>query len=220
MVRGLLLCGVYVACGGRTESDGKSTATAGANSSAGSTGSASAGAGNGSSASAGSAGTDWAICSPGDACVLETQSACGPGCEPVTPDRFTPINAKYQQAFEQQRPEPPCFPPACTPDAGTAVNLPYYYAACEAGRCRVRDVRTSELSACTTSSQCQLRAGTACCACGADPIAVNSLEAAQQAFCGSSPCTGLCIGLPFPQNATCSAGHCQVVFTLDAGPAD
>jgi hypothetical protein len=88
------------------------------------------------------------------------------------------------------------------------------------------DVRTSPLSACSTTDECILRNGTSCCGCGTgDLIAVSSKANAEAAFCGANGgCAADCVGAPVPPGvaAYCSMGHCLVKYpdlVSDAGAA-
>jgi hypothetical protein len=179
----------------------------------------------GATSSSGAGGFDWGACAPSDTCVLETPP-CGAGCEPIPLSRYTPVNGKYDVAYRAQEPQLACVSGGCPAVAPGSQNAPNYYAACQAGRCRVLDVRTSSLSVCTTDSQCYLRSGTSCC-CGNDgPIAVSSSANPEAAFCGANGgCAADCVGAPLPTGvaAVCSlSGHCFVRYPDqkgDAGPA-
>lgn len=104
---------------------------------------------------------------------------------------------------------PDCAAPA--PGQGTIQN---FIADCQAGQCVVMDVRESDLTACTQSSQCVLRNGTGCCAgCGPQQwIAVRN----DGSFDGFA-CAGVdiacdeCAAVPPPGLvAWCApSGHCE-----------
>ena len=163
---------------------------------------------------AGTAGIDWAACEPGDSCQLESQTACGFGCEPVDPARFIPVNGKYDALFRKLQPVPPCIDLPCDPIPGTDT-LRYYFGECIAGRCRASDVRTSAVSACKADADCYLRGGTTCCGCGGplDTIAVSHRADAELAFCGArGHCAEDCSAYPDPPGyaADCVSGHCAV----------
>lgn len=169
----------------------------------------------GAGASAGEGSMDWAACKPGDQCVLETQTACGPGCEPVELGRLIAINAKNDEAFRKQRPIPPCIDIQCPMVPPSSVNTPNYYAACEADRCTAFDLRRSALSACTSDAQCALRSGTECCACGSDDLVAVSTESDPRSiWCGATEiCARDCTEPPPPlRGARCSDGHCAVDY--------
>lgn len=188
---------------------------------AGGGGGAAGAAGVGGSGSSGTGGIDWAACAPPDSCVLETQTDCGGGCEPVPLSAFIPANSKNDAAYKMQH-ESLCPGggdqcPAVPPDS---VNTKNYYAACEAGRCQPIDVRTSSLSECSINSECYLRSGTSCCGCGSDWTAVSSRVDAGAAFCGSSACAADCVSAAVPpgvsavcgHSAGASSGHCLVQY--------
>jgi len=174
---------------------------------------------------AGAGGIDWAACAPPDTCVLETQTACGAGCEPVPLSRYIPVNSKNEAAYKMQQLVPPCVSGGCLNVPPSMVNSPNYYAACEAGRCQGVDIRASALSACSSGSDCSLRPGN-CCGCGtANIIAVSNPAALEAAFCGANAsCSADCVSVPPPLSVTayCSSGHCLVKYpdsVSDAGPA-
>jgi hypothetical protein len=178
--------------------------------------------------SSGAPGIDWAVCVPSDLCVLETETACGAGCEPIPLSRFIPINSRNEAAYKKQQVVPPCISGECPYVPPSMVNAPNYYATCQVGRCQGVDVRTSSLSKCEQDNQCYLRYGTSCCDCGTigDLIAVSSLADVDVTFCGlNGGCAADCVSPPPPLGiaAYCSSsGHCLVKYpdsASDAGPA-
>jgi len=157
--------------------------------------------------------------------VLETKSACGAGCEPVPISGFIAINSAHDAEYRASGgPTPPCLAISCPDPAPGAANTPNYYAACESGHCQVLDVRTSELSACGSVTECWVRSGTSCCGCGSDDlIAVSTQANVEQAFCGASGgCVGDCASGPLApgMSVACVAGHCRVAYpAVDTGMA-
>ena len=220
-----------VGAAGSGAASGVGAAGSGAASGVGAAGSGAAGgagaAGSGAASGVGAAGFDFAACQPGDTCLLETQTTCGAGCEPIPPDRYIPINSKNEAAFKAQQLEPLCIQAACPAVPPEQVNAPNYYGACVAERCQVLDVRTSALSACDSDSQCLLREGTACCACSfTDLIAVTSQAEAQKAFCapGEACASGCPYPLPPAGGAFCAhagsgRGHCMVFHNMSSADA-
>jgi hypothetical protein len=217
-----LLC---FSCGGHAAVDSQGTGTGGTavvggTAGTGGTGGARGGAGGAAAAGAvgvagsGIGGIDWAACTPPDSCVLETQTGCGAGCEPVPLSAFIPVNRKNDAAYKMQQPIPPCVSSQCPDVPPSSVNTKNYYAACESGRCQAIDVRTSSLSACSSDSECYLRSGTTCCGCGSNWIAVSSRANAGAVFCGNSACAADCVSAPVPPgvSAVCSAGQCSVQY--------
>lgn len=82
--------------------------------------------------------------------------------------------------------------------------------------CTAIDVRTDELSACTSDTDCKLRWGSGCCedcaAAGPEELtAVGNKVDFASAICGNElpPC---CAPAPYPPNAeaVCKANHCAV----------
>jgi hypothetical protein len=223
------------ACGGRETGDvpggtgsggGGGAVTVGTG---GSSGTAITTTGTGGSSTAGQSGTggsaggvDFGACTPMDSCVLEPLGACGPGCEPVPISSYIAINSSQEEAYNMSRPIPPCAAGIClAPPPGVATSQ-NYYAACEMGHCEPVDVRLSALSACSSDSDCYLRAGTTCCGCGNNNlIAVSKKANVEQALCGPAhACAADCVAAPLPPNvsAYCSVGgHCLVGYAFPDG---
>jgi hypothetical protein len=163
---------------------------------------------------------DWTACENGDRCVLETQTTCGAGCEPVPLSRFTAINAAYDAQYRMQQPVPPCIGIMCSALPLGAANAPNYYAACEAKHCKAFDVRASPLSACSLDSDCSLRAGVVCGCASSALVAVSNSTNVDQILCGAggSPPKGDCVvRLPLGTTAEpiCAAGQCAVRYAVD-----
>jgi hypothetical protein len=81
--------------------------------------------------------------------------------------------------------------------------------------CVAIDLRTRDITQCTSPADCTLRSGTACCqGCGGSPVSINiGKEAAlEQLVCGSEP-TACPLCLPqFPdQTPTCNTGRCGFI---------
>jgi hypothetical protein len=117
----------------------------------------SAGAGGGSSGAGGQGGTNWTACGPTTTCVLESVGCCGPGCEPVPLSAFTAINQASVADYQKAHPVCPCVFLACLAIAPEQRNVPSYMATCVQGQCKAIDIRSSALTACTTSADCYLR---------------------------------------------------------------
>ncbi len=116
----------------------------------------------------------------------------------------------------------PCVSGECEVLPPDQVQLPNYYAQCIVGECQILDVRTSNLSACTTPAQCYLRSGTSCCGCGSDNLVAVSNEApVEQVLCAPmAGCAADCV-TPVPSNASaeCTRGHCFVDYATSAAGA-
>jgi hypothetical protein len=172
---------------------------------------------------------DWTTCTNKDTCVLETKSACGTGCEPVPISSFVAINGACDADYRNTGPAPPCVAFLCPDIPAGAANTPNYYAECESGHCQVLDVRTSQLSACGSDSDCEVRSVTSCYGCGSGGlIAVSTQANVDQAFCGASGgCVVVdgpaayadiiyCASGPLPpgMSVACVAGHCRVAYPV------
>jgi hypothetical protein len=178
--------------------------------------------------SAGTGGaTSWTACGPVDGCVLEAVSCCGPGCEPVPLSAFTAINVKSVPDYQKSHPVCPCVMIACQLVAPEQRNVPNYIATCEQGQCKAIDIRTSALTACTSSADCFLRSGTSCCpGCGTDMVAFSNKANVQAALCAAGPmaCPAIACApaMPVGLSAVCNPnGHCVVNYPqiVDAGGA-
>lgn len=105
----------------------------------------------------------------------------------------------------------------CVPPSGQG-SLMYFLPDCVAGQCVVQDIRTSPVTACKSSDECQLRHGTGCCqSCSsADLVAVRNDGSFDELACsgGLPPCPR-CVPPPTDALANCSpSGHCEVVIPL------
>jgi hypothetical protein len=106
----------------------------------------------------------------------------------------------------------------CPPLMGDEGTLRNFVPNCVRGECVVEDIRTSPVSSCKDSSECQLRSGNNCCSSceTAQTIAVNTSGAFTKLVCGDNPppCAN-CGTQPVGVAALCNVeGHCEVVPTL------
>ena len=193
---------------------GGSIGVAGSTGNAGTTslgGSGNAGGTVGSAGTAGAGGADMRACSSNTDCEVVPVSCCGCGTGPVA--NYTAINGKYDAQYSQRCSAVDCA--GCPPIAVDPNNPTFYYVpTCQAGRCEVVDLRTTDITACSSASDCSLRAGTACCpGCSGTPVALNIKNASKLSslVCGSEP-TGCLACLPDFSNysAACSNGRCSV----------
>jgi hypothetical protein len=223
-----LLLGVLLAaaaCGGRSTDDLFGSAGGSAAGGAGQGGGAGAGTGGpkAGSGAGGQGGTNWTACGPTTTCVLRAVSCCGSGCEPVPLSAVTAINQASVADYENSHPVCPCAAPGCQSVPPEQFNLASYMATCEQGQCTAIDIRTSALTACTSSADCYLRAGTRCCSGCGDMVAFSRTADVQNAVCPSGPvaCPAIdCIPIvPVGLSAVCNqSGHCVVSFA-QAGAA-
>ena len=215
-----LLLGV-AACGGQVATD-SGGAGIGGSTAAGMGGSATGGAATGgwigaggtSVGAGGQGGTDWTACGPNDTCVLEPVMPCLICDQPLT--SFTAINSANVAEYWRSLPQLMCIGTACPYLPPDQVNTPNYYATCEQGHCQAVDLRTSPLSACSTSSDCYIRAGTTCCGCGnTDWVAASIRANVEQVFCApAAGCAADCTTSAPPCLSTyCnSSGHCALSY--------
>jgi hypothetical protein len=127
------------------------------------------------------------------------------------------FNPAYRQQVDQYF--CPNHPGHCVPAFDCWIEQQFYAAVCREGQCLAVDIRTEDLTACTTSADCRLRWGVACCEnCNASPtstpnglVSVNA-QSFDQSVCGSAPCAIDCMPPAYPTNAVpgCLAGHCTV----------
>ena len=126
---------------------------------------------------------------------------------------FVAINGASTAAYQKTIPVCPCIVSQCAPVPIGQANTPNYYATCEAGRCQVKDVRTSPVSACAADTDCTLRSGATCCGCGNENLIAVSLKVDVEAvFCPPDVrCAADCASsVPAGVSAVCRAGHCAV----------
>jgi hypothetical protein len=155
-----------------------------------------------------------ACAAPGE-CVLLGASCCGP-CDPATNRSFVAVNRSATGAYMNARGcgAVDCAP--CPPVSEPQTALQYFIATCEAGRCRVVDVRQTEVTSCTTSMDCVLRDGSNCCeGCDGQGIVAVSRNASLEKLVCPMPFTSCPPCAPnIPSNLTpmCTSGHCAVGF--------
>ncbi|MBI5533273.1 MAG: hypothetical protein HY898_11190 [Deltaproteobacteria bacterium] len=243
MKRTLLLLGLATivlaaACGGKTETgpaesaggsagkagSGGTAGTAGNGGSGGTTPSGGSGGAAGIGGAAGSGGSTWAACKEPINCTLVSTDCCHTECFEASLSEFAALNSVHVQEFLDSKctPPPPCPGFYCPePDHQTWVRTAAQFATtCTAGTCTAFDIRTSDLSACTTQNDCVLRWGTGCCpSCSASNnslVAVSSKAPLYETLCGNVD-VDCCPSPPFPANAVAmcgSKGHCEVVWAL------
>jgi hypothetical protein len=183
------------------------------------------GAGSSGAANGGSGGLDVSACTNNTQCEIVPLSCCSCGNSGKVAD-FTAINAAYEMQFDERCAAVDCA--TCVPIPPPGLNDPYFYLvptcqrpadapASAPGRCVVVDLRATEITACMSASDCQLRSGTACCSgCGGRPVALNGAQAPalSELVCDSQPAACPACAPSFDgYQAICSAGRCGVVLT-------
>jgi hypothetical protein len=161
----------------------------------------------------------WTACGPSDTCILEPAVSCL-GCEPVPLTSFTAINSAYTSEYLKSLPQLECVSGPCANLTPDQLGTPNYYATCEQGQCQAVDIRTSPLSACSTSSDCYVRSGTSCCGCGTGNwVAASSKANVEQVLCApAAGCAADCaISVASCLGASCitSTGHCSLSLCPD-----
>lgn len=147
-------------------------------------------------------------------CVLVEQGCCS-SCGTQSLDTLVAVNAAQASAFHQSvcPEEVPC--PACA-----SQQNPNLFAYCDSGTCRAADVRTHEVSACSSNGDCSLRIGTSCCEpCSGPGFELTSVSGSLETLvCSpSTACDDCAPQYPFDAAAVCSNGHCGVAFKADGG---
>jgi hypothetical protein len=166
---------------------------------------------------AGSTGTggsvDWSACDGPGQCVA-VQTSCCPPCGFPDISTFVGVNQQYTTAYRSQQ----C--PVALPCAACAtIENPYVAARCVQGRCEVFDVqKVPEYSACQSVSDCVLRAGLACCECGAMTwvaVSQSGRSALADVLCAANSACPEC--QPVPPKSTvlqCNNNACNMTYLI------
>jgi len=105
---------------------------------------------------------------------------------------------------------------ACPIAEPSIATLKFFVPNCVNGECVVEDIRESDVTACTTSEDCQLRAGTGCCeSCDpGDVVAIRNDGTLDKLVCGDviPPCLPCEPALNTGAVALCRNGHCAMAF--------
>jgi hypothetical protein len=155
-----------------------------------------------------------ACAAPGE-CVLLGASCCGP-CDPANVRSFVAVNYMATGAYMHARGCDAVDCAACPPVSEPETTLQYFIATCEAGRCRVVDIRQNEATSCTSHTDCVLRDGANCCE-GCDSqgfVSVNRSGALEKLVCHPTFTSCPPCGPVVPSNLApfCTSGHCGVRF--------
>jgi hypothetical protein len=145
-------------------------------------------------------------------CQLIHTGCCGV-CEPVSMDEYLAIPRTVTPLQDPMCSLVDCA--ECGPSALDVITSKFFYPACDAGNCVVRDVREQPITECASPNDCRLRCGAGCCeSCGAgdDLIAVNVGANLPAEFCGDGDvaCVTCDCGRPEPLGVNCIAGRCVV----------
>ncbi len=192
---------------------GGTTGLAGTTSVAGSSSKAGSGNSGGSVGNGGNGGAAVTACKSNSECEVVPASCCSCGLGPIS--NYTAINSAYSAQYNMRCGDTGCGCPASLLNPNDPTL--YYVATCSAGQCQVVDLAATPVTACTSTSDCTLRTGAACCSgCGGQPVAINKNEESdlEQIVCGSEPVACAACAPSFSgYSASCSAGRCSVVLT-------
>jgi len=205
-------------------SSGQAGSATGGAMSRGGTGSGVGGTGSG---AAGSGAVDVSSCTANTQCAIVPVSCCSCGIIGPATD-FTAINSAREAEFDKRCQMVDCG--GCPPLRAPSPNDPYFYlvATCQRpaeaapdapGHCVVVDLKKTEITACTSASDCSLRSGTACCSgCSGTPVALDGKQAAalSDLVCPSGPIAcPACAPIFDGYQAVCSDGRCAVEQSLN-----
>jgi len=143
-------------------------------------------------------------------CVVTPMTCCGPGASPTLAN-VTSVNTASLEEFTA-----PCQNLDCV---GSVVPA-HFGATCSDGHCLAFDLRETELTDCTSRTECRLRLGLGCCeGCSGDAaqyVALRSDADLGPLVCGSEP-IGCPACVPIPPDdliADCIDGKCGATSTL------
>lgn len=158
---------------------------------------------------------DWTACLDVRDCQLAPATCCGT-CGTWTASDIVALAKVHASDYRSAVCGPT--PPGCPKCAGRPD--PSLQTTCSTGHCAVLDVRTSDVSACTTDTDCVIRAPECCEPCGLvdafDLIALNRSQVSSYLtkVCGGDVACPDCVSTYPPGiSARCdtTSGHCVVV---------
>jgi hypothetical protein len=158
---------------------------------------------------------DMDACSGVGDCLLLSDSCCA-ACNPNSTHSFVSIRRGTEQEFTRLRGCDGITCGACPPIAEPDSTRQYFIATCEAGRCKVADIRQTALTSCMGNTDCVLRDGAECCeGCdGQGIVAVSRFDDVAKRVCptptpGCPPCVP---NLPPNVTPLCTNARCTVGF--------
>jgi hypothetical protein len=148
----------------------------------------------------------------GGECTLVYPSCCQKCGTSVLSD-FVAVNQSQSSAYHDYV----CPAPIPCPGCATMID-PNLVAFCRASSCAAVDVRTDEVSRCTTDADCTLRYASCCEPCGGSDFGLIALstsgvaEYRQQVCAPSTACPKCLTTYPSTSHAVCdtTTGHCMV----------
>jgi hypothetical protein len=161
----------------------------------------------------GSGGTDggvYDLCSKSSECVIRPASCCGQ-CGAATRDDIVALRSDQVTAYQ-------------TATCGDSSGCPACYSAqdatliatCDAGHCKVVDLKLHAATACSAASDCRIRTNV-CCECG-DPtdiehiIAISSESEFSPLVCDGQACPECAPIYPAEVVVDCVSGHCNAAW--------
>ncbi|HEY4103182.1 MAG TPA: hypothetical protein VGM44_04795 [Polyangiaceae bacterium] len=169
---------------------------------------------------AGSGGVDITACTSSIECQVEPLSCCSCNQPPVS--NFKAINGNYVSEDSMHCAAVDCAP-LCPPVTASVDNpLNYYVATCKAGHCAVVDLHTTDMTACSSPSDCQLLEGAGCCPdCSGNYVALNAKSQSElfKLECGdvSLSCMACAESNPGAYGVDCVNGRCSVTASNCTG---
>jgi hypothetical protein len=154
-------------------------------------------------------GSDWAACTDQGQCSVNPVGCCAVCGAPTLADVVGVRIGREDQHYTEVCPVPePC--PRCP-----TFDAPELVPTCQAGQCKVVDVRMQAVTACTMDSECRIRT-TSCCECGGDEryiaVSTTSTETYESLVCPMGTACPECLPMyPDTVVARCVAGHCEAV---------
>ena len=165
-------------------------------------------------------------CTTSADCTLIPTGCCA-ACTQEDPSQFEAVLRSRRDA--EMRSNCPSGPPACGPCGPSAFDpkSPVLHARCEAGACRVVDLRDDVQTSCTKDEECMVTTSGCCAPCSLDPlgwVAVRASISAEYPEGKTGNCQEVACNdcVPQPPEAFCADdGHCaiQEVGRVDGAPS-
>ncbi len=153
---------------------------------------------------------DMDACTRTSECMLTTVGCCA-GCELNAGSGLVAINSQNSTDYETGK--------ACQVACGACPDVDelqttsqYFVAVCEAGACKVVDIRTTPVTECARDQDCTLRDSANCCdGCDGRGLVAVRLAANRELMCDGTEGCPPCVGVIPPEFAPrCMEGRCTV----------
>lgn len=158
----------------------------------------------------GGTGGGYDVCSKSSECVIRPASCCGQ-CGAATRDDIVALSSSRVTAYQTATCGDTSGCPACySPQDATLI------ATCDAGHCKVVDLRTHAATACGAASDCRVRTNV-CCECGGPTdiehiIATSSESELSPLVCDGQACPECAPIYPSEVVVDCLNGHCNAAW--------